>query len=303
MSLSEGPGKSFIEMLLLTLKNHRQPSPFTARLMMAIFWEESLFTNRSQIGGGRGVGFGQVERQNFYWLKQESARKGGYYVEGVHSGVTQLNDDRSVQVASCYLLYLHKHPDAQKSPDKVMWALKAYGGVKAADGTPLTSEERLAIINRWRDCERSLADVPFSEADIAFSLDPVQRIEDRIIAALKLAKVFDENALVKRIVNGTAQNVPIRQLLFPRYWAFPPFDKVALSTFLPPGSYLQQGSQGGQVKLLQKMLNAQLVPPTPLLEADGYFGPLTRAAVTGFQGRVGLAADGVAGPDTRAALV
>jgi hypothetical protein len=36
---------SFMDMLLLTLKNHRQPSPFTPQIMLAIFWEESLFRN------------------------------------------------------------------------------------------------------------------------------------------------------------------------------------------------------------------------------------------------------------------
>ena len=109
------PGKSFMEMLALTLKNHR-PGVFTPHLMMAIFWEESLFTNRRQIGGGRGVGFGQVEHQNFFWLKQERAKKFGYYVPGVGTTTTQLDDNRAVQVAVCYLLHLYYHPGSVYLP-------------------------------------------------------------------------------------------------------------------------------------------------------------------------------------------
>ncbi|HTA13058.1 MAG TPA: peptidoglycan-binding protein [Solirubrobacteraceae bacterium] len=56
---------------------------------------------------------------------------------------------------------------------------------------------------------------------------------------------------------------------------------------------LQSGSQGHQVKLLQKALG---------IKADGVYGPETEAAVRSFQASRGLSADGVFGAKTSAAL-
>jgi peptidoglycan hydrolase-like protein with peptidoglycan-binding domain len=60
------------------------------------------------------------------------------------------------------------------------------------------------------------------------------------------------------------------------------------------------GSTGPAVKELQERLNAQ--GATPPLKVDGIFGPLTDAAVRGFQRSRGLSVDGVVGPKTWAAL-
>jgi peptidoglycan hydrolase-like protein with peptidoglycan-binding domain len=56
---------------------------------------------------------------------------------------------------------------------------------------------------------------------------------------------------------------------------------------------LSSGSQGRQVKLLQKALG---------VKADGVYGPETEAAVRSFQASRGLSTDGVFGPQTGAAL-
>ena len=64
------------------------------------------------------------------------------------------------------------------------------------------------------------------------------------------------------------------------------------------GQYLQLGSRGPAVAVLQVSLSRVGFP----LLADGAFGPLTRAAVQGFQYQRGLAADGVVGPATLSAL-
>ena len=61
---------------------------------------------------------------------------------------------------------------------------------------------------------------------------------------------------------------------------------------------LNIGDRGPDVVKLQKALNAL----GESLEADGVFGPATRAAVVAFQGSKGLVPDGVAGPRTRQAL-
>ncbi len=57
---------------------------------------------------------------------------------------------------------------------------------------------------------------------------------------------------------------------------------------------LELGSRGPAVVKVQKRLG---------IEADGIFGPRTRAAVRAFQKRRGLVVDGIVGPQTRAALL
>lgn len=63
---------------------------------------------------------------------------------------------------------------------------------------------------------------------------------------------------------------------------------------------LQAGSQGENVKALQRVLNAWY--PTLKLTVDGIFGPATTAAVKYLQQRAGLTTDGIVGPKTRAVL-
>jgi len=64
---------------------------------------------------------------------------------------------------------------------------------------------------------------------------------------------------------------------------------------------LSQGSVGYDVAVLQVQLNGKLVP-SPFMDVDGIFGPITRAAVIKFQQQAKLKDDGIAGPKTQAAL-
>jgi hypothetical protein len=59
---------------------------------------------------------------------------------------------------------------------------------------------------------------------------------------------------------------------------------------------VRYGSQGPAVEELQQKLNADGADPA--LEADGIFGPKTRAAVVAFQTKHGLSPDGIVGPLT-----
>jgi len=71
---------------------------------------------------------------------------------------------------------------------------------------------------------------------------------------------------------------------------------VPVSAAPPPctvSSLLKIGSKGAEVQCLQKKVGAV---------ADGFFGPLTNAAVVVFQNGHGLVADGVVGPLSRAML-
>lgn len=71
------------------------------------------------------------------------------------------------------------------------------------------------------------------------------------------------------------------------------------STLPVPTTKLKAGSQGTQVKQLQRALAHLGYAPGAV---DGDFGPLTEAAVMHFQTASKLAADGVVGPLTLAAL-
>lgn len=72
----------------------------------------------------------------------------------------------------------------------------------------------------------------------------------------------------------------------------------AQSPAVAPEDQLTFGDRGPDVKALQQKLNQFGAG----LEADGDFGPATRAAVVAFQAGRGLPATGVVGRETRAAL-
>ena len=69
---------------------------------------------------------------------------------------------------------------------------------------------------------------------------------------------------------------------------------------LNSGTYMQTGSTGSMVLILQKALNAKGGYP-PLI-TDGTFGAETLAALKAFQQKNNLTADGIAGPETLNAL-
>jgi peptidoglycan hydrolase-like protein with peptidoglycan-binding domain len=71
------------------------------------------------------------------------------------------------------------------------------------------------------------------------------------------------------------------------------------ATLPTPTATLKAGSQGTQVKQLQRALAHLGYAPGTI---DGDFGPVTEAAVMRFQTAAKLTADGVVGPLTLAAL-
>jgi hypothetical protein len=132
---------------------------FPDELILAIFWEESTFTNARQIGWKQGaVGFGQVEPSTVtlanIWAKQN------YPADCNWTPADILTSDRKgVQITSRVLA---RYYEALGSVDS---ALNAYAG-----------SSNLHIPPRWKKCRDALV----AMSDYSDS--------DAVKAALKLAK-------------------------------------------------------------------------------------------------------------------
>ena len=286
-----------MEMLGLILANHRSPfAPFSPHLLMAIFWEESLFSNVRQIGRGGGagpaVGFGQVEKQELPKLSTQKAQTHGYFVPGMHAGISDLPDHLSVQVSSCMLLHLFFASQALDTNGKVAFALRGYSG------------NRSQIVGGWLACETALKKLPFTLFQIINSGPPLRLFEDQVLTALALSRPFNRDAMVTVTRNGRPTQVKFREVLFPLYWFFPAADVMKMATFLPPGNLLRQGSRESDVGFLQKLLNAQRnMGPVQDLQVDSIFGPKTNARVRLYQRMTQLTEDGIVGQRTRGKLI
>jgi hypothetical protein len=298
-----GVFKSFAEMVGLTLLNHRKPNqPFKHSMMLAIFWEETLFGNIAQTGGGPGVGFGQVEHQNFFWLNQPPAIANGYQVPSVNTTTTAVDDNIAVQVASCLLLHYFF---ASKNPAGAdQFAYESYAGANlpaaqlAKTPTPVnTRAKRLAKIEGWKACSEALDALPgVIGTQPVTAQSYVGDVEDKILAALKLARGFADTAPDQ----GTP-GITIRRRLFPQYWHFPPELKAQLTMFFNSAALLAFGATGPMVRVLQAMLNSYPVPDF-MVSTDGFFGAQTKAAVEAFQQWCEIAVDGIVGPQTKGQL-
>ncbi len=79
-----------------------------------------------------------------------------------------------------------------------------------------------------------------------------------------------------------------------------PPDRSDLVPILYPGTVLQEGVTSDYVRVLQEYLTYihETIPEIPAVKNTGYFGPLTRQAVTAFQGYAGLTPNGVVGAVT-----
>lgn len=200
--------KSFIEMLDLISQHQRRPNdPFTPELLMAIFWEESLFTNVRQKGGGTAIGFGQVEPAEMGKVTTDRAKELGYYVAGVSTSTRELDDALSVTVPSCYLLHLFHASSAPTVAERVDFALKAYAGYWYEGPSPLTKEQRLAIIGGWRRCESMLSELPFTPASARGEASA--QMEDAYMEALRHARPFSAQAMRGRLFPpGWSATVP-----------------------------------------------------------------------------------------------
>jgi hypothetical protein len=199
MAETKLPGRSFAYMANLLNVNFQvlTPTPFGTELMLAIFWEETLFNNIFQTGSGNGVGFGQAEPAEFYRFdangsQSQLAREKGYLVHNLppRNGkklTAPLDDFTSVKVPCAFVRDLFER--GIKSKQSI---LNAYGGVgfKGPQPAHLAKEGgREAIIQGMLNSESALkkAETP-----------------DEIMKALKLSRGFDHDD-------------EFREILFPEY--------------------------------------------------------------------------------------
>src|SRR5438874_3312398 len=127
-------GISFSDMWDLIQENH-SPTVFSCELLVGIFWEETMFTNRKQLQGP-AVGFGQVEPDTTKAVND-------YYGTNYSVSLILINDPTSVAITSDVLSMLN---DKGLSPSA---ALNAYAGasVRAANKKK---------VQQWLACERIL---------------------------------------------------------------------------------------------------------------------------------------------------
>ena len=125
---------SFSDMWGLIQENH-SPAVFSCELLLGIFWEETMFTNRKQLQGP-AVGFGQVEPTT---MKAVNA----YYGTNYSVSLILIDDPTSVAITSDVLSMFN---DKGLSPSG---ALNAYAGasVRAANKKK---------VQQWLACERIL---------------------------------------------------------------------------------------------------------------------------------------------------
>jgi hypothetical protein len=179
--MSRKPGKSFVQMFDLIYENNFVKADFSDRLLIGIFWEESFFNNIFQIGGGTGVGFGQVEPAEFHRMKEFSLQVPAIKkVGGRTMAAGPLSDVESVQAACALLGSLKKRLGSRRG------ALLGYAGYQYALANASvrpTATDRLNIIAGWEACEAKLKDIrPFRR--------PERSEEDVILDGLNRSRPF-----------------------------------------------------------------------------------------------------------------
>src|SRR5262249_5367134 len=140
---------SFIHMWELIHQNYgtyfgKYKSIFTPEVMTAIFWEETLFENRTQLQGGPAVGFGQVEKPE---IKKINARFGTTFNED--GSDVLVSEPMSVQLAGLVLAGLYDvQLDLVKRGKQIVPAARRAALLNYA-GYPKNQDKP----PRWESCE------------------------------------------------------------------------------------------------------------------------------------------------------
>jgi len=179
------PGNDFATMANLVNDNGSDNPLVTDQLLIAIFWEESLFNNIKQ-PGGTAIGFGQIEPSE---LKRMNA-SGDIHVDvgGVLSD-PEASVNATAQVLEALFSKLGKPA-----------GLRGYAGYGFKNDASWKAA-RQAIINGWTSCEQALLNISSNILDAGD--DP-----DAVIAALRKSRPFGPDA-------PTSNGVTWRDALFP----------------------------------------------------------------------------------------
>jgi hypothetical protein len=203
MGIPKLPGNSFAYMRGLILKNNHLLSqlPFDPELVLAIFWEETLFNNIFQADAGTGVGFGQTEPYEFYRFDARYAKPDagpamraavalavahGYVIDDLPPvlslgpqrarSLRPLSDDLSVRVTLSMMLDLHY------KGANVLLSYAGYGFHGPQPPHLSKAGARQEIVNNWLRCAGQIqAAMPTYDYK-------------RIVQALKIARAFNDEA-------------------------------------------------------------------------------------------------------------
>lgn len=180
------PGNSVAYMWrLITLYNAGTHSGLTSELLLAICWEETLFTNRHQESGS-AIGFGQTEPAELRRMVGDGSIKvdlNGMFLDDMAiSAMIQMLD-----------FYMRRWANRRE-------ALKAYAGYNFRN-TPEWHANRNRIMDGWEASEAQLQAL----APMDFGDDFTQR---KIIEGLQKARTFDPDKVILR-------GHTYRELLFP----------------------------------------------------------------------------------------
>ncbi len=139
------PGKSYADMASLVY-DANDDMIFPDELYIGLFWEESIFNNKKQVGG-TAIGFGQMEPKEFWQVKKY--------------GVT-LTSDRMLHddafCAKATVLYMRHLSSALGGPEA---ALRAYAGYSYDHAA-----WRLAKITGWKACSNALQSGDTTDSDV-----------------------------------------------------------------------------------------------------------------------------------------
>lgn len=105
---------------------------------------------------------------------------------------------------------------------------------------------------------------------------------------LKVVKIFQKDNLQSETGKVTPALIGMMDELLRQ--------KDAAATLITTGSFLNPGSSGMAVRLLQEALNKS--GTLPKINVDGVYGPATKKAVSDYQRKNKLEIDGIAGPQT-----
>lgn len=189
------------------------PTPIGQELMLAIFWEETIFNNIFQ-SPGTAVGFGQTEPVEFYRFDvngkhSQLAKQKGYLVHNLPKRIplppfkpggpprariaTPLDDYTSVRTACAFVRDLWERGVKSKRG-----IVNAYGSVGFTGPQPAHLSKpggRLSLVDGWLRCEKALEAANENGRKVETS-ETVYR--DQVMNALKKARDFNQDDVFRK---------------------------------------------------------------------------------------------------------